>query len=226
MAVRRCHSSWSSESRAWPDDASPLRRRATSLGVLTHDEFEPASVGRGAQPSWRARACLHPPLSGCGPGGCRRIDARRLAGISLGPLDGAIVSIKDLFDVAGEVTLAGSRALRNATPAGADAAIVRRLRQAGAVIIGRTNMVEFAFSGLGLNPHTGTPGNAADPSLIPGGSSSGAGVSVALGSSEIAIGSDTGGSVTNPGFAERHRRVQAHRTGACRSMAHSRSHTA
>jgi aspartyl-tRNA(Asn)/glutamyl-tRNA(Gln) amidotransferase subunit A len=125
-------------------------------------------------------------------------DARRLAGISLGPLDGAIVSIKDLFDVAGEITLAGSRALRNATPAAADAVIVRRLRQAGAVIIGRTNMVEFAFSGLGLNPHTGTPGNAADPSLIPGGSSSGAGVSVALGSSEIAIGSDTGGSVRIP----------------------------
>jgi aspartyl-tRNA(Asn)/glutamyl-tRNA(Gln) amidotransferase subunit A len=125
-------------------------------------------------------------------------DARRRAGISLGPLDGAIVSIKDLFDVAGEVTLAGSRALHNAAPAAADAVVVRRLRQAGAVVMGRTNMVEFAFSGLGLNPHTGTPGNAADPTLIPGGSSSGAGVSVALGSSEIAIGSDTGGSVRIP----------------------------
>ncbi|WP_375461023.1 amidase [uncultured Enterovirga sp.] len=125
-------------------------------------------------------------------------DARRRAGISLGPLDGAIVSIKDLFDVAGEVTLAGSQALRGSPPADTDAAVLRRLRRAGAVVIGRTNMVEFAFSGLGLNPHTGTPGNAVDPALIPGGSSSGAGVSVALGSSEIAIGSDTGGSVRIP----------------------------
>jgi len=125
-------------------------------------------------------------------------DARHRAGLSLGPLDGAIVSIKDLFDVAGETTLAGSIVLRDAPPAARDAAIVRRLRQAGAVIIGRTNMVEFAFSGLGLNPHYGTPGNAADPLRIPGGSSSGAGVSVAEGTSEISIGSDTGGSVRVP----------------------------
>ena len=125
-------------------------------------------------------------------------DARHRAGLSLGPLDGAIVSIKDLFDVAGETTLAGSIALRDAPPAERDAAIVRCLRQAGAVIIGKTNMVEFAFSGLGLNPHYGTPGNAADPLRIPGGSSSGAGVSVAEGTSEISIGSDTGGSVRVP----------------------------
>jgi aspartyl-tRNA(Asn)/glutamyl-tRNA(Gln) amidotransferase subunit A len=125
-------------------------------------------------------------------------DARRRAGLSLGPLDGATVSIKDLFDVAGETTLAGSIALREMPPADRDAMIVRRLRQAGAVIIGKTNMVEFAFSGLGLNPHYGTPGNAADPLRIPGGSSSGAGVSVAEGTSEIAIGSDTGGSVRIP----------------------------
>ncbi len=125
-------------------------------------------------------------------------DARRRCGVSLGPLDGAIVSIKDLFDVAGEATTAGSIALRDAPPAQQDATIVRRLRQAGAVIIGKTNMVEFAFSGLGLNPHYGTPGNAVDPSRIPGGSSSGAGVSVAEGTSEISIGSDTGGSVRIP----------------------------
>lgn len=125
-------------------------------------------------------------------------DARRRAGLPLGPLDGTIVSIKDLFDVAGETTLAGSVALRDAPPACRDATVVRRLRQAGAVILGKTNMVEFAFSGLGLNPHHGTPGNAADPLRIPGGSSSGAGVSVAEGTSEIAIGSDTGGSVRIP----------------------------
>ncbi|MFL5194909.1 MAG: amidase family protein, partial [Microvirga sp.] len=75
-------------------------------------------------------------------------DARQRADLSLGPLDGAIVSIKDLFDVAGETTLAGSIALRDAPPADRDALVVRRLRQAGAVIIGKTNMVEFAFSGL------------------------------------------------------------------------------
>ncbi|QRM29801.1 amidase [Microvirga sp. VF16] len=125
-------------------------------------------------------------------------DARRHAGLSLGPLDGTIISIKDLFDVEGETTLAGSIALRDAPAADSDAIIVRRLRRAGAVILGKTNMVEFAFSGLGLNPHYGTPGNAADPLRIPGGSSSGAGVSVAEGTSEISIGSDTGGSVRIP----------------------------
>ncbi|MBJ6127238.1 amidase [Microvirga splendida] len=125
-------------------------------------------------------------------------DARQRAGVSLGPLDGRIVSIKDLFDVAGETTLAGSIALRDNPPATGDAVIVRRLRQAGAVILGKTNMVEFAYSGLGLNPHYGTPGNAADPLRIPGGSSSGAGVTVAEGTSEISIGSDTGGSVRIP----------------------------
>ncbi|ACL58650.1 amidase [Methylobacterium nodulans] len=125
-------------------------------------------------------------------------DARRRVGISLGPLDGVIVSIKDLFDVAGEPTTAGSAIRRKAVPAAQDAPVVARLRRAGAVIIGKTNMSEFAFSGLGLNPHWGTPGNAADPTRIPGGSSSGAGVSVALGTSDIAIGTDTGGSIRIP----------------------------
>ncbi|TIR84747.1 MAG: amidase, partial [Mesorhizobium sp.] len=112
-------------------------------------------------------------------------DARQRAGVCLGPLDGVVVSIKDLFDVAGEPTRAGS-------------AIVRRLRQAGAVILGKTNMTEFAFTAIGDNLHYGTPGNAADASLIPGGSSSGAGVAVGEGSSQISIGSDTGGSVRIP----------------------------
>jgi aspartyl-tRNA(Asn)/glutamyl-tRNA(Gln) amidotransferase subunit A len=124
--------------------------------------------------------------------------ARRRSGSTLGPLDGRIVSIKDLFDVAGEPTLAGSVIRRNAPPAASDALVVQRLRRAGAIIIGKTNMTEFAFSGVGLNPHYGTPGNAHDQARIPGGSSSGAGVSVAEGTSEIAIGSDTGGSVRIP----------------------------
>ncbi|MER8971391.1 MULTISPECIES: amidase [unclassified Mesorhizobium] len=125
-------------------------------------------------------------------------DARRKIGVTLGPLDGAIVSIKDLFDVAGEPTTAGSLLLANAAPALRDAIVVQQLRQAGAIILGKTNMTEFAFTAIGVNPHYGTPGNASDASRIPGGSSSGAGVSVGEGTSEISIGSDTGGSVRIP----------------------------
>ena len=126
-------------------------------------------------------------------------DARAGFGISLGPLDGAIVSIKDLFDVAGEVTRAGSKVLaEEGKPAVTDATVVRRLRAAGAIIVGKTNMSEFAFTAIGVNPHFGTPGNPADRSRVPGGSSSGAAVAVADGMCEIAIGSDTGGSVRMP----------------------------
>ena len=96
-------------------------------------------------------------------------DARARFGISLGPLDGVIVSIKDLFDVAGEPTRAGSKILaEEAKPAAADAAIVRRLRAGGAVIVAKTNMVEFAFSGVGANPHFGTPGNPRDRAACAG----------------------------------------------------------
>ena len=95
-------------------------------------------------------------------------DARAKAGISLGPLDGTIVSIKDLFDVAGEVTRAGSKLLaEEGKPAERDAPVVRRLRAAGAVIVAKTNMTEFAYSGIGANPHFGTPGNPADRKRIP-----------------------------------------------------------
>ncbi len=83
-------------------------------------------------------------------------------------------------------------------PATRDAPIVARLRAAGAVLIGRTNMTEFAFSGVGINPHYGTPGNPADRSRVPGGSSSGAGVSVGDDNAVVAIGTDTGGSVRIP----------------------------
>ena len=126
-------------------------------------------------------------------------DARAARGASLGPLDGIIVSIKDLFDVAGEPTRAGSKILaEEASPATADAAIVQRLRAAGAVIVAKTNMTEFAFSGIGANPHFGTPGNPRDRKRVPGGSSAGAPVSVADGMCDIAIGTDTGGSVRIP----------------------------
>ena len=126
-------------------------------------------------------------------------DARAARDRSLGPLDGAIISIKDLFDVAGEPTRAGSKVLaEEAAPATADAVIVQRLRQAGAVIVAKTNMTEFAFSGIGANPHFGTPGNPRDRARVPGGSSAGAPVTVADGMCDIAIGTDTGGSVRIP----------------------------
>jgi Asp-tRNAAsn/Glu-tRNAGln amidotransferase A subunit and related amidases len=120
-------------------------------------------------------------------------DALRKAGYVLSPLAGLPVSIKDLLDIAGQRTRAASKVLGERPPATADAAVVARLRQAGAVLIGRTNMTEFAFSGVGINPHYGTPGNPFDRARIPGGSSSGAAVSVADGMAVVAIGTDTGG---------------------------------
>lgn len=125
-------------------------------------------------------------------------DRLRQAGYVLSPLAGIPVSIKDLFDVAGEQTLAGSKALDDTAPAAADAPVVARLRAAGAVLIGRTNMTEFAYSGIGINPHYGTPGNPFDRRRVPGGSSSGAPISVADGFAAVAIGTDTGGSVRIP----------------------------
>ncbi|WP_420473356.1 amidase [Noviherbaspirillum sp. ST9] len=127
-------------------------------------------------------------------------DSMRAAGVEVSPLAGLPVSIKDLIDVAGETTLAGSTVLRDSAPAKADAPVVKRLRIAGAAIIGKTNMTEFAYSGVGLNPHYGTPANPADTAVarIPGGSSSGAAVSVATGLCVAAIGSDTGGSIRIP----------------------------
>jgi aspartyl-tRNA(Asn)/glutamyl-tRNA(Gln) amidotransferase subunit A len=125
-------------------------------------------------------------------------DALRKAGMTASLLAGIPVSIKNLCNVAGETTLAGSKALGDAPPAESDAPVVARLRAAGAVIVGSTNMSEFAFSGVGFNPHYGTPGNPADRTRVPGGSSSGAAVSVADRMAVAALGTDTGGSVRIP----------------------------
>ena len=129
------------------------------------------------------------------------------------PLAGLALSVKDLFDTAGDPTQAGALARADAAPAPRDAPAVARLRAAGGTLLGRTNMVEFAFSGVGINPHFGTPatwdfqagapvgtlaGNAADGPHIPGGSSSGAAVSVATGAAFVGLGSDTGGSIRIP----------------------------
>ncbi|MEC9102150.1 MAG: amidase family protein, partial [Pseudomonadota bacterium] len=128
------------------------------------------------------------------------IDKVRKSGVELHPLAGIPISIKDLFDVAGEVTLSGSIVRKKSDVARSDAYIVSMLRAAGAIIIGRTNMTEFAFSGLGINPHYGTPLNPWDRKIgrIPGGSSSGAAVSVTDNMAAAAIGTDTGGSVRIP----------------------------
>ena len=116
------------------------------------------------------------------------------------PLAGLAVSVKDLFDIGGQTTTAGSLVFAGNPPASADCPAVARLKAAGGAVIGRTNMTEFAFSGVGINPHFGTPANAADQTeaRIPGGSSSGAAVSVATGAAFIGLGSDTGGSIRIP----------------------------
>jgi aspartyl-tRNA(Asn)/glutamyl-tRNA(Gln) amidotransferase subunit A len=126
--------------------------------------------------------------------------ARLRAGLALGPLDGVPVAWKDLFDVEGRVTTAGSKVLAREAPAARDAALIAAAGRAGLVLVGLVNMTEFAFSGIGLNPHYGTPRNPHDQAVAraPGGSSSGSGVVVAAGLTPIAIGTDTGGSVRVP----------------------------
>ena len=114
------------------------------------------------------------------------------------PLYGQLVSIKDLYDEAGKRTTAASRLLADREPAVEDSDVVHRLKAAGALIIGRTSMTEFAYSGTGQNPHYGTPGSFFDRTRVPGGSSSGAALSVAYGLCDIAMGTDTGGSVRLP----------------------------
>jgi aspartyl-tRNA(Asn)/glutamyl-tRNA(Gln) amidotransferase subunit A len=128
------------------------------------------------------------------------MDRLRKAKAAPSPFAGIPVSIKDLFDIKGQVTRAGSRALDDSAPAEADAPVVARLRRAGFIVIGRTNMTEFAYSGIGINPHYGTPKSAWNRSVghVPGGSSSGAAVSIADGMAYGALGTDTGGSCRIP----------------------------
>ena len=146
----------------------------------------------------------------------RDADAARAGGRAPSAWTGIPVSIKDLFDLAGQTTVAGSRVLESALPATADAVAVARLKAAGFIVVGRTNMTEFAFSGVGLNPHHGTPLNPWDRASrrIPGGSSSGAAVSITDGMAFAALGTDTGGSCRIPaalcgitGFKPTQRRV-------------------
>src|ERR1700732_2890470 len=144
------------------------------------------------------------------------MDRLREVNAAPSPYGGIPVSIKDLFDIKGQVTRAGSRALEDSAPAEADAPVVARLRRAGFVVIGRTNMTEFAYSGIGINPHYGTPKSAWQRHVghVPGGSSSGAAVSVVDRMAHGALGTDTGGSCRIPaayngivGFQPTQRRV-------------------
>jgi aspartyl-tRNA(Asn)/glutamyl-tRNA(Gln) amidotransferase subunit A len=173
--------------------AADLAAGRTSSRTLTEEALarieNPAGEGKRAFIKvWRQQALAAADAS----------DAMRKAGLVPSPLAGIPVSIKNLCDVAGETTLAGSKALDDTPPATADAPVVARLRAAGAVIVGSTNMSEFAFSGVGYNPHYGTPGNPADRKRVPGGSSSGAAVSVGDRMAVAALGTDTGGSVRIP----------------------------
>lgn len=168
--------------------------------ALQEGHLQPRDVLAQAAHTAQSQACQHVFMPGAGPGEPPETLKNAVSGALDLPLGGIPVSIKDLFDVAGQTTAAGSMVLAQAAPAQADCPAVARLRAAGAALVGRTNMVEFAFSGVGINPHYGTPANPADPDTprIPGGSSSGAAVSVATGAALVGLGSDTGGSIRIP----------------------------
>jgi aspartyl-tRNA(Asn)/glutamyl-tRNA(Gln) amidotransferase subunit A len=169
---------------------------AQSAGTLLE-----ASIAAAGAPA--LRHAFVSTVFGTASAAAQAVDAQHAAGAPLPPLAGLAVSIKDLFDVQGEVSAAGSTVLAERPAATADCPAVARLRRAGAALFGRTNMSEFAFSGVGINPHHGTPANAAtarlDPQArVPGGSTSGGAVSVAGGAAWAALGSDTGGSIRIP----------------------------
>jgi len=175
-------------------------RRRLDAGETTSRELVLAALERIADPAGEgSRAFLEVRRDGA-LAEADAADGLRRAGAVRSPLDGVPISVKDLFDVTGSVTRAGSKVLADAPPAMTDALAIARLRRAGAVVVGKTNLTEFAYSGLGINPHYGTPRNPWDRATgrIPGGSSSGAAVSVTDGMAAAAIGSDTGGSVRIP----------------------------
>lgn len=159
-----------------------------------------AAIARAEDPDGEGDRAFIARAAGRARAEAQASDLLRAAGLVPSPVAGLPISVKDLFDVAGEVTTAGSRTLASDPAAERDATVVARLRRAGAIVVGRTNMTEFAYSGIGINPHFGTPRNPWDRATgrIPGGSSSGAAVSVTDGMAAAAIGTDTGGSVRIP----------------------------
>ena len=170
---------------------------ATRLALLSGTTTAAAEIERSIE------AALSPACAQVFAATCfdtARGEAAAAAAAATQALAGLAFTVKDLFDVKGVPTAAGSRVLAHAPPAASDCPAVARLRAAGGALLGRTNMTEFAFSGVGINPHLGTPANAADAATprIPGGSSSGAAVSVASGAAFVGLGSDTGGSIRIP----------------------------
>jgi aspartyl-tRNA(Asn)/glutamyl-tRNA(Gln) amidotransferase subunit A len=175
-------------------------RADLAAGRTTAVALAEAALARIADPAGEgARTFLHVQAEQA-LDAARAMDALRLAGRAPSPWAGIPISVKDLFDQEGVPTRAGSVALRDAPPARGTALAVARLQRAGFVVLGRTNMVEFAYTGLGVNPHFGTPRSPWDRATgrLPGGSSSGAGVAVADGMGLASLGSDTGGSCRIP----------------------------
>ena len=179
-------------------DSIAARHRAVESGHTTYQAGIETALQRATEPA--AEHVFTHVYADAARAAARHADALLQAGVQRPALAGLPVTVKDLFDIAGEPTEAGSLLLRGAAPAAVDAPAVARLRRHGAAITGKTNMSEFAFSGVGANPHLGTPRNPADAQVarIPGGSSSGAAVSVALGLAVAGLGSDTGGSLRIP----------------------------
>jgi aspartyl-tRNA(Asn)/glutamyl-tRNA(Gln) amidotransferase subunit A len=173
---------------------------ALANGKTTSEKLTQDCLARIADKSGEGERAFIKVYAGSALATARASDALRAQGIVASPIAGIPISIKDLFDVQGDVTRAGSIVLQNAPPAARDAPAIARLRAAGAVIIGRTNMTEFAYGAHGINTHYGTPLNPWDRAnkRITGGSTSGGAVSVTDGMAVAAIGSDTGGSVRIP----------------------------
>jgi aspartyl-tRNA(Asn)/glutamyl-tRNA(Gln) amidotransferase subunit A len=174
--------------------------QALARGTTTSQALAEEALARAADPAGEGKRVFISLDAQKVMAQARASDTLRKAGIVPSPLAGLPISIKDLFDVAGEVTTAGSVVLRDAPPAACDAPVIARLRAAGAVLVGRTNLTEFAYSGIGINPHYDTPRNPYDRATgrIPGGSSAGGAVSVTDGMAVIGLGTDTGGSTRIP----------------------------
>lgn len=173
---------------------------ALNAGQLSSEALVQEALARAQQPEGEGQRVFLSLEADKVLAQARASDLMRKAGIVPSPLAGLPVALKDLFDVAGETTAAGSVVLRESAPKTTDAPSVARLRAAGAIIFGRTNLTEFAFSGIGINPHYGTPRSPYDRAhgRVPGGSSSGSAVAVADSMAVIGMGTDTGGSTRIP----------------------------
>ncbi len=174
--------------------------QALANGQTTSRALVEVALARIADPAGEGSRAFVKVHAGSGRAAADAMDGLRKAGRVPGRYAGIPIALKDLFDIAGEPTPAGSQVLADAAPAAAHAPVVQRMLSAGFIPIGRTNMTEFAFSGLGINPHYGTPASPWDRASkrIPGGSSSGTAVAVADGMAAAGLGTDTGGSCRIP----------------------------